>query len=190
MNKFKQFKSSIPSSSTTTNSTPSNPSSNHKTKSMARKTAELRVQKDLTEMDQVEGVGVSFPQTDDLMTFNVEITPQDGLWKDSTYLFTIDVPESYPFNAPKVHCHTPIFHPNIDLEGHVCLNILRSDWSPVLNLKHVIFGLLTLFHEPNPQDPLNKQAAQMMNEDHSQFEKTVAKTLQGGTFFGVTFPTS
>jgi ubiquitin-protein ligase len=38
-----------------------------------------------------------------------------------------------------------IYHPNIDTDGKVCLNILRADWMPVLNLGSVVFGLLTLF---------------------------------------------
>lgn len=38
-----------------------------------------------------------------------------------------------------------IYHPNIDLEGNVCLNILREDWKPVLNINTVIYGLYHLF---------------------------------------------
>jgi ubiquitin-conjugating enzyme E2 M len=49
-----------------------------------------------------------------------------------------------------------IYHPNIDLEGNVCLNILREDWKPVLNLQSIVVGLQFLFLEPNPDDPLNK----------------------------------
>ena len=48
-----------------------------------------------------------------------------------------------------------VYHPNIDMEGNVCLNILRKDWSPVLSLYAVIHGLLYLFNEPEPNDPLN-----------------------------------
>jgi ubiquitin-conjugating enzyme E2 M len=51
-----------------------------------------------------------------------------------------------------------VYHPNIDWDGHVCLNILRQDWMPVLSLGSVVFGLMTLFLEPNPDDPLNKGA--------------------------------
>jgi ubiquitin-conjugating enzyme E2 M len=64
-----------------------------------------------------------------------------------------------------VHCDTKIFHPNIDLEGNVCLNILRADWKPVLNLNNVILGVLYLFIEPNPTDPLNQDAAELMRND-------------------------
>lgn len=49
-----------------------------------------------------------------------------------------------------------IYHPNLDLEGNVCLNILREDWKPVLNLNAVMVGLQYLFLEPNADDPLNK----------------------------------
>lgn len=38
-----------------------------------------------------------------------------------------------------------VFHPNIDLEGNVCLNILREDWKPVLSINSVIYGLQFLF---------------------------------------------
>ena len=38
-----------------------------------------------------------------------------------------------------------VYHPNIDLEGNVCLNILREDWKPVLSISAVIYGLQFLF---------------------------------------------
>lgn len=59
-----------------------------------------------------------------------------------------------PFITPL----TQIYHPNLDLEGNVCLNILREDWKPVLNLNAVMVGLQYLFLEPNADDPLNKGA--------------------------------
>lgn len=49
-----------------------------------------------------------------------------------------------------------IFHPNIEVNGAVCLNILREDWNPVLSLNSVIIGLQLLFTEPSIDDPLNK----------------------------------
>ncbi len=38
-----------------------------------------------------------------------------------------------------------MFHPNIDLEGNICLNILREDWKPVLSISSIIYGLQFLF---------------------------------------------
>ncbi|KAG0537912.1 hypothetical protein BDA96_03G189300 [Sorghum bicolor] len=31
-----------------------------------------------------------------------------------------------------------VYYPNIDLEGNVCLNILREDWKPVLNINTIV----------------------------------------------------
>ena len=46
-----------------------------------------------------------------------------------------------------IHClfNLQVYHPNIDLEGNVCLNILREDWKPVLNINTIIYGLYHLF---------------------------------------------
>lgn len=105
---------------------------------------------DIAEMSPPTGCRVDFKNPDDIMNFTLYITPNDGMYIGATFQFSITIPNTYPYDAPKVHCDTLVYHPNIDLEGHVCLNILRQDWMPVLSLGSVIFGLMTLFLEPNP----------------------------------------
>ena len=120
---------------------------------------------DINEMDSTPGVEVSFPDPDDLMRLYVNITPLDGIYAGAKFRFRMEIPDNFPFAAPKVRCETlvrksllrrndikfvfsflfQVYHPNIDFEGAVCLNILRQEWSPVLSLQSVIFGLLTLF---------------------------------------------
>lgn len=73
-----------------------------------------------------------------------------------------------------------VYHPNIDMEGHVCLNILREDWKPVLTINSVIYGLTFLMLEPNADDPLNKEAATLLETNRKQFEQIVRRTLRGG----------
>jgi len=114
------------------------------------------------------------------MVFELFVTPTDGLYKGAEYKFTITIPSTYPYDPPKAQCETPVYHPNIDWDGHVCLNILRADWMPVLNLGAVVFGVMTLFLQPNPDDPLNKEVAQLMIDNRTQFEKNVKQALQGG----------
>lgn len=149
---------------------------------------ELRVQKDLAEMDPVPGTEVDLPDPNNIMKLKVKVTPTDGLYQGATFSFDLDIPPNYPYEPPKATCTTLVYHPNIDLEGHVCLNILRADWMPVLSLGSVIFGLMTLFLEPNPDDPLNKDAAQLMIERPRDFERNVKQSLQGGYVAGKQFP--
>ena len=118
----------------------------------------------------------------------VDLTKEECLWKGAKYKFTVTVAPSYPHEAPKCHCETQIYHPNIDMQGKVCLNILRQDWKPVLGINAVILGLIFLFIEPNPNDPLNKEAAELMRNNEAAFKDKVKKSLKGGIIDGVSFP--
>jgi len=164
-----------------------------KTKQPSKKTtrqnaAELRAQKDVSEMDHIPGAKIVFPNADEIMKFEVQIKPTDGLYQGATFNFVVDIPNSYPYDPPKVLCTTLVYHPNIDWDGKVCLNILRQDWMPVLSLGSVVFGLMTLFLEPNADDPLNKEAAQLMLDRIREFERNVKESLRGGTVGGRRFP--
>ncbi len=116
---------------------------------------------------------------EDLLNFKITIKPYEGIYKGGTFVFDFKTPPSYPHDAPKVLCETTVFHPNIDMEGHVCLNILREDWKPVLTIQSIIMGLQFLMLEPNADDPLNKEAAGMLNENRRKFENTVRETFRG-----------
>jgi ubiquitin-conjugating enzyme E2 N len=65
-------------------------------------------------------------------------------------------------SPPKVVFDTKIYHPNIgkninnlDNLGRICLDILKKNWSPALQIKSVLLSIQSLLSEPNPDDPLN-----------------------------------
>jgi ubiquitin-conjugating enzyme E2 M len=147
----------------------------------------LVISADIAELDGGRVANIEFPNPNDLTVFEVSITPDSGFWKNATYKFKFDIPDHYPHTPPKVHCDTKIYHPNINLEGKVCLNILREDWKPVLDINAVIYGLIFLFYEPNPDDPLNHEAAELFRKDTKNFERLVQRTLRGGVMDGVHF---
>jgi len=152
-----------------------------------RTPGEIRIQKDIAELDGGKVAVVDFPNPHDLTEFMVTISPDSGFWKGATYLFKFNIPSHYPHSPPKVICLTKIYHPNINLEGNVCLNILREDWKPVLDINAVIYGLIYLFYEPNPEDPLNHEAADLFRKDVNQFQRLVQRTLRGGVLNDVQF---
>ena len=82
-----------------------------------------------------------FPNPDDILNFTLTIEPDEGMYKAGAFHFDFKINQNFPHDPPKVKCTQKIYHPNIDLEGNVCLNILREDWKPVLNLNAVIVGL-------------------------------------------------
>ena len=117
-----------------------------------------------------------------------DLSKEDSFWRGGKYKFTVTVDSEYPHKPPRVHCDTPVYHPNIDTEGNVCLNILRADWSAVLGVTPVILGLLFLFIDPNPNDPLNKDAAKVQRENMNQFKENIRRSLMGYSIDGVQYP--
>lgn len=149
--------------------------------------AQLRITKDLSEIEASKTFQTVFPDPDDLLFFKLYIQPDEGFYKGGKFSFSIKISSSYPHEAPKVKCDNRVYHPNIDLEGNVCLNILREDWKPVLSISAVIYGVQFLLLEPNPDDPLNKEAADALRSNRRVFEQNVYKSLRGGSINNVRF---
>lgn len=58
----------------------------------------------------------------------------DSPYQGGVFFLTIHFPTDYPFKPPKVAFTTRIYHPNINSNGSICLDILRSQWSPALTI--------------------------------------------------------
>lgn len=149
--------------------------------------AQLRVQRDLQELTLGSTMKMNFPNPDDILNFTLTIEPDEGMYKGGAFHFNFSVNQNFPHDPPKVKCTQKIYHPNIDLEGNVCLNILREDWKPVLNLNAVIVGMQFLFLEPNASDPLNKEAADDLRTNREGFKRNVRTAMAGGSVKGVQF---
>ncbi|CAI4215187.1 unnamed protein product [Parascedosporium putredinis] len=149
--------------------------------------AQLRVQKDLSELSLGSTMKTEFPDPDDILNFILTIEPDEGMYRGGVFTFTFAINQNFPHEPPKVRCREKIYHPNIDLEGKVCLNILREDWKPVLNLNAVIVGLQFLFLEPNASDPLNKEAADDLRQTREMFKRNVRTSMGGGSVKGVSY---
>jgi len=100
------------------------------------------------------------PHEDNLRYFNVIIAgPQDSAYESGVYKLELFLPEEYPMTPPKVRFMTKIYHPNVDRLGRICLDILKDKWSPALQIRTVLISIQALMSAPNPDDPLNNEAA-------------------------------
>ena len=101
--------------------------------------------------------GVSaFPSSpENLLNWTATIGgPCDTPYASLTFKLSFQFPSSYPYAPPTVLFKTPIFHPNVDFSGRICLDILKDKWSAVYNVQSVLLSLQSLLGEPNKYAPL------------------------------------
>lgn len=137
----------------------------------------LRMKKELEMLQKSPPQGAScWPKDGDITHLEADVigavnSPYEG------GVFTLDIviPERYPFEPPKVKFVTPIYHPNIDTSGRICLDLLKmppqGSWKPSVNISTILTSLQILMTDPNPSDPLMVPIAQQLQKDRRAFEK-------------------
>ena len=143
-----------------------------------------RIQKELTDISADPPSNCSAgPVGDDLFNWHATLmAPADSPYRGGVFNLSIKFPSDYPFKPPKLQFKTKIYHPNISPSGAICLDILKSNWSPALTIGKVLLSLLSLFTDPNPDDPLVAEAADLYRKDISAYNTKAAEwTLRYAT---------
>jgi ubiquitin-conjugating enzyme E2 M len=155
--------------------------------STGKTAAHLRTERDRADLELPDNVELVRTSEDDFMNFSFIVRPDMGYWKGGEYEFEFKIPPKYPYDPPKVLCKDKIYHPNIDTSGGVCVSVLRP-WKPTYSVQIVLFGILFLFSDPNPDDPLNKAAAEVMRNNKTTFVNNVKASMSGRAINGEPFP--
>ena len=104
--------------------------------------------------------GISaWPEEDDLSSFKAQMTgPTETPYEGGLFELRLKIGDRYPFEPPKVRFLTPLYHPNVDQAGRICLDLLKmppsGSWKPALNLSSLLTSLRVLLGEANPDDGL------------------------------------
>lgn len=109
-----------------------------------------------------------------LTNFMTTVTgPADSPYANCVWNIRFTIPESFPFASPSVGFAQRIYHPNIDEEsGSICLDALNKAWSPTFTIKHIVETVIPyLLAYPNPDDPLNREAALLMKTNLHTFQE-------------------
>ncbi|KAL6999039.1 Ubiquitin-conjugating enzyme E2 28 [Sarracenia purpurea var. burkii] len=136
--------------------------------------ASKRIQKELRDLEKDPPASCSAgPVGSDMFHWQATIMgPADSPFAGGVFLVTIHFPPDYPFKPPKVSFKTKVFHPNINSNGSICLDILKEQWSPALTISKVLLSICSLLTDPNPDDPLVPEIAHMYKTDRAKYEMT------------------
>ncbi|KAG6919422.1 Ubiquitin-conjugating enzyme E2 8 [Tephrocybe rancida] len=91
---------------------------------------------------------------------------QGGVWK-----IHVELPDQYPYKSPSIGFMNKIFHPNID----ELLKRFPAN-ADLINIFEVF--LPQLLRYPNPNDPLNGEAAALLMRHPNEYETKVKEYVQ------------
>ncbi|KAI1249811.1 hypothetical protein MGN70_009425 [Eutypa lata] len=133
-----------------------------------------RINKELTDLGRDPPSSCSAgPVGEDLFHWQATIMgPGDSPYSGGVFFLAIHFPTDYPFKPPKVNFTTRIYHPNINSNGSICLDILRDQWSPALTISKVLLSICSMLTDPNPDDPLVPEIAHVYKTDRARYEAT------------------
>ena len=91
--------------------------------------------------------------------------PGESPYQGGVFFLDIVFPPDYPFKPPKCTFKTKVYHPNINANGGICLDILKNQWSPALTTTKVLLSISSLLSDPNPDDPLVGEIAALYKQN-------------------------
>ena len=119
------------------------------------------------------------PEGDDIYHWTATLMgPTETPYHGGVFYMNITFPNNYPFKPPKVSFVTKIYHPNINMSGGICLDILKDQWSPALTISKVLISICSLLDDPNPDDPLVPEIADIYTKNRLQYDLTAREWTQ------------
>ena len=102
------------------------------------------------------GIYIEFDETDILKAKALIIGPKDTIYDNAYLFFTIEFPKNYPFSPPILTYKSQNkvrIHPNIYVNGKVCLSILGTwsgpSWTHTMDITTVLLTIQSLL-DNNP----------------------------------------
>ncbi|KAK9468873.1 ubiquitin-conjugating enzyme/RWD-like protein [Lipomyces arxii] len=121
-----------------------------------------RLGRELQELKNSPSVGISVFQAEDfrLWLIDIEVIDNNPIYIGKKFRLQFRFTQSYPIEAPEVQFiqsyGRPIpVHPHIYSNGHICLDVLGSGWSPIQTVASVSMSIQSMLtgNDKNERPP-------------------------------------
>ena len=117
------------------------------------------------------------------------IGPPDSPFEGGIFKCELTFTSTYPNKPPKFKFISNLFHPNIYIDGNVCISILHEGtdewgyehiserWKPSHSVDSVLMSVLSMLTNPNFDSPANIDASIMWRNDWEGYKKQIYKIV-------------
>ena len=87
----------------------------------------------------------AFPDGDNLFKWiGIIQGPVGTVYEGLEYRLILEFPNGYPITAPRIRFESFCFHPNVDENGNICLDILKEKWSATYDVLSILLSIQSL----------------------------------------------
>lgn len=117
------------------------------------------------------------------------IGPPDTPFDGAVIKAVLDFPQNYPNSPPKFKFITDLYHPNVYVDGKVCISILNEGvdkyeyesvserWNPSHSVNSILMSILSMISSPNFESPANVDASKLWRENFTEYKKIIYKMI-------------
>lgn len=113
-------------------------------------------------------------------TFIGRILPRSEPFNQTALQIEIQLPQEYPYKPPSVRILTKVYHPNVEENGRICLEILSptGSWTPSFRLANVINEMIDVIDHPNLNLPVNDSVANEYLYQKELYDEKLLEIIQ------------
>ena len=143
---------------------------------MAQTGSTKRLQKELLEFQKkpIEGVTASLVE-DNIYNWELKIAgPAGSPYEGGVFVLSLQFLQEYPCKSPYVAFKTKIYHPNVHVDGSICL-MCMAKWTPTMKVSKIVAEVLEVLARPNAEHAVTPEIGSAYNNNRAAFEDQARK---------------
>lgn len=107
----------------------------------------------------------------DPMTWHLNLKgPAGSPYDGGNFPLTVSFPTKYPFKPPSLTFDTPVYHLNVESDGHVCFPyVSREGYKPQRNVCSLLHAVSAVLESPDLENAARPELALLFKENKAEY---------------------